>query len=123
LPVAPEPIEPLPVVASAKPKLSPQAAQLKQGEAALKRREFEKALAILEPLARESNTQAQVWLAAIYENGHGVSQDLVLSYIWYSLAARGGDAAGATGRDRLSARLQPSQIRQADTVIESRQKK
>ncbi|MGH8702280.1 MAG: protein kinase domain-containing protein, partial [Burkholderiales bacterium] len=122
LPVAPEPSGPAPVVASVKPpevpKPSPQAEQLARGEGALARGEYAGALEILRPLAQDGNTRAQIRLAEMYAMGFGVKQDSIQSYIWYSLAAREGNTAAAAGRDRMAARLQPAQIKQADKVVE-----
>ncbi|MGH8703774.1 MAG: hypothetical protein ACREVR_21695, partial [Burkholderiales bacterium] len=123
LPVAPEPSAPAPVVASAKPpeppKPSPQAEQLARGEGALARGDYAGALEILRPLAQDGNTRAQVRLAEMYGSGQGVKQNTIQSYIWYSLAARGGNTTAAAGRDRMAARLQPAEIKQAEKVVES----
>ena len=120
IPVVPDSSEAPPVVAVAKPRPDPQAEQLKRGEAALARREYENAREILTPLAEGGNARAQVRVAAMYESGQqGVKQDLFRSYIWYSLAARGGDTTAAAGRDRMAARLQPVQVSQADRVVEN----
>jgi TPR repeat protein len=119
LPVEPPPSEPLPAVALATPKPDPLAAQLKEGEGALKRGDYANALEIFRPLAQGGSARAQSRLAEMYAMGFGVKQDLMQSYIWYSLAARGGDATAAAGRDRMAARLQPVQVNQADKVVEN----
>jgi len=121
LPVEPEPSEAAPVVALAKPKPDPQAEQLKRGEAALARGEYEEAHRILTPLAKDGNSRAQIRLAEMYAFGQGVKQNTIQSYIWYSLAARGGSTGAAAGRDRMASRLQPAEIRQAEKVVESMQ--
>ena len=119
LPVEPEPSEPPPVVAAIKPKASPQAEQLARGEGALARRDYAGALELFTPLAKDGNTRAQVRLAEMYASGYGVKQNTIQSYIWYSLAARGGNTSAAAGRDRMAARLQPVEITQADKVVDS----
>ena len=118
LPLALEPEAP-PVVALAKPKPSPQAEQLARGEGALARRDYAGALELLTPLAKDGNTRAQLRLAEMYASGQGVRQNTIQSYIWYSLAARGGNTSAAAGRDRMAARLQPAEITQADKVVDS----
>jgi serine/threonine protein kinase len=115
----PEPSEPPTVVALTKPKPDPQAEQLKRGEAALARGEYEDAHKILTPLAKEGNTRAQIRLAEMYAAGQGAKQNTFQSYIWYSLAALEGSAGAVTGRDRMAARLQPAEIKQADRVVQS----
>jgi len=119
IPVEPEPSEAPPVVALAKPRPTPQAEQLARGEGALARRDYAGALELLTPLAKDGNTRAQVRLAEMYASGQGVRQNTIQSYIWYSLAARGGNTSAAAGRDRMAARLQPAEIAQADKVVDS----
>jgi len=119
LPVEVEPGGPPAVVAMAKPKPSLQEEQLKRGEAALARGEYEKAVEILTPLAKEGNARAQIRLAEMYAFGRGVKQNTIQSYIWYSLAAQGGNTGAVAGRDRMAARLQAPEIKQADKVVES----
>lgn len=119
IPVEPEPSETPPVVALAKPKPDPLAEQLARGEGALARGEYEKAHEILTPLAKEGNARAQVRLAEMYAFGQGVKQNTIQSYIWYSLAAQGGNTSAVAGRDRMAARLQPVEVKQADKVVES----
>jgi len=85
----------------------------------LARGEYEKAMEILTPLAQEGNSRAQIRLAEMYAFGQGVKQNTIQSYIWYSLAARGGSTGAAAGRDRMAARLQPAEIKQADRVVEN----
>jgi hypothetical protein len=124
LPVEPEPVEapPVeapPVVAVAKPKPDPQLEQLKRGEAALARREYEKALEILRPLAQAGNARAQDRLAGMYADGLGVPRNNNQAYIWYSLAAQGGGTTASAERDRIAKLMQPAEIRQADYVVQN----
>jgi TPR repeat protein len=102
-----------------KPKPDPQAEQLRRGEAALARGEYEEAHKIITPLAKEGNTRAQIRLAEMYAAGQGAKQNTFQSYIWYSLAAMEGSAGAVAGRDRMAARLQPAEIKQADRVVQS----
>ena len=118
-PVELEPIETPPVVALAKPKPGPQAEQLAKGEGALARGDYAGALEILRPLAQDGNTRAQLRLAEMHASGLGVNRNYNQAYIWYSLAAQGGNTAASAGRDRMAARLQPAEIKQADKVVES----
>jgi TPR repeat protein len=108
-----------PPAAAPSAKRSPGAEQLARGEGALARGEYEKALEILTPLAKEGNSRAQMRLAEMYAFGQGVKQNTIQSYIWYSLAAREGSTGAVAGRDRMAARMQPAEIKQADRVVES----
>jgi serine/threonine protein kinase len=100
-------------------RLSPEAKRLAEGEAALARREYDKALDILRPLAQGGNARAQDRLAEMYAGGMGVAKDHNWAYIWYSLAARGGSATASTERDRIAKLLQPVEIQQADNVVQN----
>jgi TPR repeat protein len=100
-------------------RLSPEAKRLAEGEAALARREYDKALDILQPLAQGGNARAQDRLAEMYAGGMGVAKDYNWAYIWYSLAARGGSATASTERDRIAKLLQPVEVQQADNVVQN----
>ncbi|HEX9673495.1 MAG TPA: SEL1-like repeat protein, partial [Burkholderiales bacterium] len=105
--------------ASRAPKRSPEADKLAQGEAALARREYEKAYEILRPLAYGGNSRAQNKLAEMYAGGMGVPKNNNQAYIWYSLAAQGGSATAPAEREKIARLLQPVEIQQADTVVKN----
>ena len=46
----------------------------------------------------------------MYDEGQGVSQDLVQAYKWYSLAATNGDKPAAELRDATAQQMTPAQI-------------
>jgi len=50
-------------------------AGLYEGTTAYIRHDFAKAYAELKPLAEQGNAKAQVFLAFMYDEGHGVTQD------------------------------------------------
>jgi len=100
-------------------KPSQQDKQLASGEAALARREYEKALQILRPLAQGGNIRAQERLGEVYAAGLGVPTNNNQAYVWYSLAAQGGSMTAPAQRDRIAKLLQPAEIRQADSLIQN----
>ncbi|MCS3902970.1 TPR repeat protein [Methylohalomonas lacus] len=53
-------------------------------------KEYDKALNILEPLATEGDSDAQVLLGLMYDYGHGVEADPQTAIDWYTRAARQG---------------------------------
>jgi TPR repeat protein len=60
---------------------------------------------------------AQINLGFMYDNGQGVSQDYVLVYMWFSLAAAGGDkSAGKRRRDIAASKMTPKQIAEAERL-------
>ena len=100
-------------------KPSPQELQLAQGEAALARREYEKAYEILRPLAYGGNARAQGRLAGMYADGTGVPKNNNQAYIWYSLAAQGGSTTAPAEREKIARLLQPVEVQQADVVVQN----
>jgi hypothetical protein len=109
-----KPPEPAPAA-----RRSPQEEQLASGEAALARREYDKALDILRPLAQSGHVRAQDKLAEMYAGGMGVPRNNNQAYIWYSLAAQGGSATARAERERIARLLQPAEVRQADLVVQN----
>ena len=62
------------------------------GYAAFEKGNYEKALAIVRPLAENGDTRAQSMLARMYYRGRGVRQDHIEAVKWFRLAADQGDA-------------------------------
>ena len=59
-------------------------------------------------------SQLQVGIA--YEKGQGVPQDYAQAHMWFNLAAANGDILAAGFRDRLSRRMTPAQIAEAQRL-------
>jgi TPR repeat protein len=57
---------------------------------ALNRKDYPTAVRLLEPLAREGHTQAQLRLGQLYFHGHGVRESDREAMRWYERAARQG---------------------------------
>ncbi len=68
------------------------AATLEDGVAAHARGEYELALDIFLPLAKQDNMAAQYNLGQMYRKGNGMAVDFVEAARWYRLAAAQGDA-------------------------------
>ena len=66
------------------------AANFEEGKQAYLNRDYERALEILKPLAKEGNSQAQITLGLMYDYGHGVEKDPAESIKWYRMAAEQG---------------------------------
>jgi hypothetical protein len=62
--------------------------------AAYQRKDYATALRIWKPLAEQGNARAQSSLAAMFENGQGLPQDLAAALEWNRKAAEQGDALG-----------------------------
>ena len=125
-PVPPEPVavirpkpDPPPVVPLDKPAQTTPQEKIDEAEKAIASGEFPKVRDMLTTLALRGNTAAQVKLAETYANGRGVARNYTQAYVWYSHAARCGNAAAAAERARMAARLQAPEVEQADKTVAS----
>jgi TPR repeat protein len=55
----------------------------------------------------------------MYASGRGVPQSNFQAFVWYGLAARGGNVAAKNNQERVGASMQPMEIRQAGKLIDS----
>ncbi len=65
---------------------------VEDGAVAFKGGYYATALRLWWPLAEQGNASAQFFVGAMYENGHGVTQDYTEAVKWYRRAAEQGDA-------------------------------
>lgn len=70
-----------------------QGAAFHDGVTALQNKDFDGALAIFEPLAKQGNGDAEFMLGVMRENGLGVDKDLSAAAAWYRRAAEAGVAS------------------------------
>ena len=89
------------------------AGPLEDADAAVKRRDYATAVRLVRPLAQQGNAGAQYTLGVFYDNGLGVPQDRVTSYMWFSLSAAQGREGAAAFRDLIARRMTPAQIAEA----------
>ena len=77
----------------------PALADLAAGRAALEAKDYETALAELEPLARAGKVKAQYSLATLFYHGYGTPKNIELAREWFekAVANRSGVAANALG--------------------------
>ena len=68
------------------------------------------------PPAERGDGEAQYMLGFLYARGEGVRRDLVRAYLWFTLAARQGDAIAADALAGLSARMSREQIAAAESL-------
>ena len=66
------------------------AANYEEGKQAYLNQDYERALEILKPLAKQGHSQAQITLGLMYDYGHGVKKDPSESIKWYLMAAEQG---------------------------------
>ena len=96
------------------------AGPLDDADAAVKKRDYATALRIIRPLAEQGDARAQYTLGVFYDNGLGVPQDRVISYMWFDLSAAQGKEGAAAFRDLIARRMTPAQIAEAQKLARER---
>jgi len=121
LPARVEPSAPPPSAPTVLPAPAPTPAEiLASGDRAQARGDVAEALRLFERAWELGDSVAPLRLGDMHATGHGMTQDNTMAYIWYSIAARAGNAAATASRARVESLLQPSEIKQADKVVEGR---
>jgi len=94
--------------------------QLKEGTAAFKAGNYQKALELFKPLAEQGDVNAQYNLGLMYMAGQGVPEDHVLAHKWFNLSAsrsKGTDHEEAVRlRDLIGKTMTPAQVGQAQKL-------
>jgi TPR repeat protein len=75
------------------------------------------ALALTRKAADQGNAKAQFALGEMYAAGRGVPQNNFQAYVWFSRAARAGNAEAKTRVEQVKAALQPAEIQQANKLL------
>jgi TPR repeat protein len=89
------------------------AGDLEDAVAAIDNKDYVKARKLVVPLAQKGNRDAHRILGFMYMYEAGVPQDTVKAYMWWSLAAAGGDSKSGEYRDSIAKMLTKEQIAQA----------
>jgi len=118
---APPPVKsveptPTPVPAPA-PAPAPAPDLLALAEQARARGNEAEALALTRKAADQGNAKAQFALGEMYAAGRGVPQNNFQAYVWFSRAARAGNAEAKTRVEQVKAALQPAEIQQANKLL------
>ena len=92
--------------------------KLDAAEAALRRGDHATAAEMLAPWAAAGVPRAQALLGRTQEGRSGRQQNDFEAYVWYGVAARAGEPGAQTMKDKVAAKLQPAEIRQAEQLIE-----
>ena len=60
---------------------------------------------LIKPLADQGDAAAQFHLGVMYDDGHGLPQDYVLAYMWFTLAASHYPASEIADRNNVTIKL------------------
>ena len=81
------------------------------GVAAYKKQHYVTAMKLWRPLAEAGNPEAQANIGVLYRDAQGVpSGRAVDAYVWFSLAATGGNKQAAAERDILARTMTAEQV-------------
>jgi TPR repeat protein len=99
------------------------AGPFEDGLDAARRADYAAVLRLWAPLAEQGDARAQANLGLLYSNGRGVSQDYVSAYMWFDLAAAGGNEEAEKRRDTMAKKMTSGQIAQAQKLADEWKRK
>ena len=73
--------------------------------------------------AKQGEVVAQYNLGVMYDEGKGVKQDYVRAYMWFNLAASKGYKNGSKNREKVTKKMTPAQIADAQKMVRDCEKK
>src|SRR3981189_274824 len=84
-----------------------------EGMAAYNRGDYVPAIRLFRPLAETGNPKAQSVIGVMYRKGEGGAKSSVRAFMWFSLAAKRGDAKAKAELRQVSEGMTPTEISQA----------
>jgi TPR repeat protein len=88
------------------------------GMAAYNRGDYVPAIRLFRPLAEQGNPKAQNVLGVMYRKGEGVTRNRARAFMWFSFAAKRGDAKAKAGLREVSQAMTPEEISTARDVAQ-----
>ena len=89
------------------------------GMAAYNRGDYVPAIRLFRPLAEQGNPKAQSVLGAMYRKGQGVARNSAHAFMWFSLAARRGDAKAKAELREVAQAMTPQELSQANEMMQA----
>ena len=89
------------------------------GMAAYNRGDYVPANRLFRPLSEQGNPKAQSVLGVMYRKGEGVAKSPSRAFMWFSLAAKRGDARAKAELQEVSRDMTPTEISQAREVMQA----
>ena len=89
------------------------------GMAAYNRGDYVPAIRLFRPLAEQGNPKAQSVIGVMYRKGEGVAKSSARAFMWFSLAARRGDARAKAELQEVSRDMTPTEMSQAREVMQA----
>jgi len=98
---------------------SAQAGPWEDGMAAYNRGDYLPAIRLFRPLAENGNRKAQNVIGAMYSKGEGVQRNASRALMWFTLAAKRGDAQAKARMREVSKTMTPAEISQAEAMAQA----
>jgi TPR repeat protein len=89
------------------------------GMAAYNRGDYVPAIRLFRPLAETGNARAQHLVGVMYRKGQGVARNSARAFMWFSLAARRGDARARAELQQVSQAMSPREISRASEMAQA----
>jgi TPR repeat protein len=89
------------------------------GMVAYNRGDYLPAIRLFRPLAEAGNPKAQNQIGLMYRKGEGTAQSPARAFMWFSLAARRGDAKAKAELRAVSGTMTPAEISQARAMADA----
>ena len=96
---------------------------LEDATEAYKKGNYVQAIELLRPLAAKGNAPTQNNLGVMYAKGERVIQDYVRAHMWFNLAASKGNKTGGEYREKVTKKMTPAQIAEAQKMARDCEKK
>ncbi|WFU19613.1 hypothetical protein [Bradyrhizobium sp. CB3481] len=88
------------------------------GMVAYNRGDYLPAIRLFRPLAEQGNPKAQTQIGTMYRKGEGTAPSLARAFMWFSVAARRGDAKAKAGLREVSKTMSPAEMSQAKAMAD-----
>ena len=89
------------------------------GMAAYNRGDYVPAIRLFRPLAEQGNPKAQNVMGVMYRKGEGVTRNLSHAFMWFSFAAKRGDARAKAELHEVAQAMTPAEVSQAEAMTQT----
>ena len=89
------------------------------GMVAYNRGDYVRAFRLFRPLAEQGNPKAQTQIGTMYRKGEGMASSPARAFMWFSLAAKRGEAKAKAGLRDVSKSMTPGEISQARQMAQA----
>ena len=87
------------------------------GMVAYNRGDYLPAVKLFRPLAQAGNARAQNLLGVMYRRGEGVARSPARAFMWFSIAAKKGDAAAKANLQEIAREMAPADMTHASEMM------